>query len=179
MYYYVIDMSIHALTSPSIVSATFTKLVNTVKSFLFQFVSAIKNIVNKFCNIKNSVKSEFKFLKLKSKIAILREKPVTKSAVSTTSSKSWIEGRKYAEAKLKEIDERKTAALKLALLREPGRWPPNITEMPVIVPKSKKSVSTLTSVDLKGKRFVGYYHFIILYVCIQLIFLLEYLFDVI
>ena len=60
--------------------------------------------------------------------------------------------RKYAEEKLKEI-EKATVAAKLLKSpeSEPGRWPPYV-EPPA--PK-KKSVSSLSEADLKGKRLVS------------------------
>lgn len=60
--------------------------------------------------------------------------------------------KKYAIEKLKEIEIRKAAALKFALDKEPGRWPPNVTQIPAA---TKKSVGSLTSADLKGKRCVN------------------------
>lgn len=60
--------------------------------------------------------------------------------------------RKYAETKLQEIDDAmKAQALKLALTKEPGRWPPNIVDYPPL-PVQKRSVADLSDDELKGKR---------------------------
>ena len=81
-----------------------------------------------------------------------------RSSKRSTSTANLMDGKKYAEMKLKEIEELKKAAFKLADIKEPYRWPPNVTEMPKIspsaigVPKMKRAVNTLTDEELVGKR---------------------------
>ena len=122
-------------TISSGVTSTFDKIIGTINC-------VVKSILNFFSSLlKGKLSPEIKVLTprisdLLSKVRRLSPEDAAK---------------KYAIDKLKEIEIRKAAALKFALDKEPGRWPPNVTQIPAA---TKKSVGSLTADDLKGKRYV-------------------------
>ena len=121
----------------------FEKISNSFKCFFNSIVNFLKSLFK--LNNNNEIKV------LKPRITVLPDLPAVN--VKTVSVEE-IDGKQYAISKLKEIEDRKLAALKLAQEKEPGRWPPNITEMPPGPASTKKSVGSLTAADLKGKRYI-------------------------
>lgn len=65
-----------------------------------------------------------------------------------------VKARRYAEAKLKEIEEsmKKAAERRAKILSEPGRYPPVVIDPPKVLPKAKRSLSDLMDSNIKGKR---------------------------
>ena len=128
---------------------------------------------------KGSDGSTIKVLQKAPRITIISDKPTivpsstppttTASATTSTTATTPVvtpvkiidEGRKYAEAKLKEIEQAMkkkttTPVVRTASEKDPGRWPPVMeavaTTPAVPAPPSKRSVSSLSDEELKGKR---------------------------
>ena len=173
-----IDTSL--LASPISTGITYVKNVFIdIKTF---FIKLFKKFLNLFKGVgKGSDGSTIKVLQKAPRITIISDKPTTvptstpattTTASATTSTattpvvtpvKIIDEGRKYAEAKLKEIEQamkKKTTApiVRTASDKDPGRWPP-VMEAVATTPTptapaapSKRSVSSLSDEELKGKR---------------------------
>ena len=174
-----IDTSL--LASPISTGITYAKNVFTdIKTF---FINLFKKFLNLFKGVgKGSDGSTIKVLQKAPRITIISDKPTivppstpstttTATATVTTTATTPVvtpvkiidEGRKYAEAKLKEIEQamkKKTTApiVRTASDKDPGRWPP-VMEAVATTPTptapaapSKRSVSSLSDEELKGKR---------------------------
>ena len=127
---------------------------------------------------KGSDGSTIKVLQKAPRITIISDKPTivpsstppttTASATTSTTATTPVvtpvkiidEGRKYAEAKLKEIEQAMkkkttTPVVRTASEKDPGRWPPvmEVATIPAVsAAPSKRSVSSLSDEELKGKR---------------------------
>ena len=119
---------------------------------------------------KGSDGSTIKVLQKAPRITIISDKPtiVPSSTPPTTTATTPVvtpvkiidEGRKYAEAKLKEIEQAMkkkttTPVVRTASEKDPGRWPPvmEVATIPAVsAAPSKRSVSSLSDEELKGKR---------------------------
>lgn len=91
------------------------------------------------------------------------KKTVVAAVVAPVAAVATEAGRRYAETKLKEIEAQRrqyagvTKDLLAKAAAEPGRWPPLVptakpADIVVKVEDKKKSVSSLTDADLRGKR---------------------------
>ncbi len=131
------------------------KVIKYIENLIYSIFRFVGNAFSQLLSTPKSLlsysKSEFKVLYGTAQQPTYSYPDPVKSAQLAT------EGKKYAEAKLKEIDASiKASALKLAQKKDPGRWPPQITEFPAppILPTKKRSVSNLTDEELKGKKCV-------------------------